>query len=337
MSKNTVRKLKTAAAIMAVTLPISMTWEFVDSGRLSLIGVFVGALLPLPLVVLEGSSLDTWIRRLPFSHFLLARALAYTFGLFVVFQAWVGALGIIRGRPAGDPIFFPLNHPELWVKIAVGFVMYGAIALVRQLNRLLGPGVFLSYLKGRYHTPRRETRIFMFLDLKSSTTLAEELGPEQYYALVNEFFRDISEPVLNSNGEIYEYVGDEAVITWEQERGLLNANCLKIFFELDAIIERKTQWYLDQFGVVPEYKAGIHLGEVITAEIGDLKRGLVFNGDVLNTGARIQGECGRLGRRLVASAPLVERLDLPVGLIPEAMGPVTLRGKAEPMELVAFA
>ena len=88
---------------------------------------------------------------------------------------------------------------------------------------------------------------------------------------------------------------------------------------------------------MPEYKAGVHVGEVMTAEIGDLKRGLVFNGDVLNTGARIQGECARLKRRLVSSADLFERLTLPKGWTAEEMGAVTLRGKSEPLELVAFA
>ena len=110
-----------------------------------------------------------------------------------------------------------------------------------------------------------------------------------------------------------------------------------MFFNIDAIIGKRKKRYLDRFGVVPEYRAGIHLGEVMTAEIGDLKKGLVFNGDVLNTGARIQGECTRLGRRLVSSADLFDRLDLPDEWTAEAMGSVTLRGKSEPTELVAFA
>ena len=132
-------------------------------------------------------------------------------------------------------------------------------------------------------------------------------------------------------------MGDEVVLTWREERGIKDVNCLRVFFDIDSIIEKKRQRYLDRFGVVPEYKAGVHVGEVMTAEIGDLKRGLVFNGDVLNTGARIQGECARLQRRLVASADLFARLTLPDGWTAEEMGSVTLRGKSEPLELVAFA
>jgi len=195
----------------------------------------------------------------------------------------------------------------------------------------------LRYLLGRYHTPRLEARVFMFLDLKSSTSLGEELGQEAYYNLVNEFFRDISGPVLDSHGEIYEYVGDEAVITWTEEMGIRDANCIRVFFDIDRVIEAKRQEYLDRFGVAPEYKASVHVGEVVAAEIGDLKKSLVFNGDVLNTGARIQAECGRLGKRLLSSAVLYGRLSIPENWTAERMGPASLRGKAEPVELVAFA
>jgi adenylate cyclase len=236
-----------------------------------------------------------------------------------------------------EEFWVSLAEPDYYTKAAAGFVLYVIIVFVRQLDRLLGPGVLLRYMRGQYHRPRREARIFMFLDLKSSTTLAEELGPEAYYGLVNEFFRDISGPVLDNAGEIYEYVGDEVVLTWEEQQGIKDANCIRVFFDIDEIIQNKKQLYLDHFGVVPEFKAGVHVGEVMTAEIGDLKKSLVFNGDVLNTGSRIEKECSRLGRRLLSSADLFERLVLPDGVTAEAMGPATLRGKSQSLELVAFA
>jgi adenylate cyclase len=81
----------------------------------------------------------------------------------------------------------------------------------------------------------------------------------------------------------------------------------------------------------------VHLGEVITAEIGDLKKEIVHNGDVLNTAARIQSMCNELGRRFVASNQLIQALVVPEDVSIDPLGPATLRGKAEPMELVALA
>ena len=322
--------------ILMVCIPVALSYELIDTGVISFIGLVIGIALAMPLALLEDSKFDERMRRLPFSVAVLVKSLTYIGCLVVVFQSVGLIFGLMEGLTMED-YWESFTDLDLYLKMGAGFTLYVVIVFFRQINRLFGPGVLLRYLLGRYHRPRREARIFMFLDIKSSTSLAEQLGPETYLAFINEFFRDISGPVLDNAGEIYEYVGDEVVLTWKEERGIKDANCLRVFFDIDSVIEKKRQRYLDQFGVVPEYKAGVHVGEVMTAEIGDLKRGLVFNGDVLNTGARIQGECARLGRRLVASADLVARLTLPKGLTAEEMGPVTLRGKAEPVELVAFA
>ena len=336
MTANTARRLRTAILIMMVCIPVSLSYEFIDTGIVSVIGLVIGIALAMPLALLEESKFDEAMRRLPFLVALFAKSLTYVGCVVVVFQSIGLTYGLMAGLTMED-FWASFTEPNFYLQVGAGFVLYVVIVFFRQLDRLFGPGVLLRYLLGRYHQPRREARIFMFLDIKSSTSLAEQLGHETYFAFINEFFRDISGPVLDNAGEIYEYVGDEVVLTWREERGIKDVNCLRVFFDIDSIIEKKRQRYLDRFGVVPEYKAGVHVGEVMTAEIGDLKRGLVFNGDVLNTGARIQGECARLQRRLVASADLFARLTLPDGWTAEEMGSVALRGKSEPLELVAFA
>jgi adenylate cyclase len=343
MAAHVMRRLRTALILMLVCIPVSLGYEFMDSflregveGSVSFIGIFIGIVLALPLALFEESGFDTRMRRLPFSVAIIAKSLGYVGSILAVFLLSGLLVGTLNGLQMKD-FWTSLAEPDYYVQTTVGFVLYLVIVFFRQLDRLLGPGQLLRYILGQYHRPRLEARIFMFLDLKSSTTLGEKLDHETYYGLVNEFFRDISGPVLDSGGEIYEYVGDEAVITWKEERGIKDANCIRVFFEIDQVIEKKRQDYLNRFGVAPEYKAGVHIGEVVAAEIGDLKRALVFNGDVLNTGARIQAECGRLGKRLLSSTTLFERLTLPEGRTAEAVGPATLRGKSEPMELVAFA
>lgn len=329
--------------LMAVCIPVSLGYEFIDSivdngypGRISGIGVFVGIAIAMPLALLEESHFDEWARRLPFSAAVLLKSSVYIGSLLAVFMVGGLITGFFQGLRI-EEFWRSVTEPDYYVQAAVGFGLYVIIVFFRHLDRLLGPGQLLRYITGRYHRPHREARIFMFLDLKSSTTLAEQLRPESYYELVNEFFHDISGPVLDCDGEIYEYVGDEVVLTWEVARGIKDANCVRVFFDIDTIIEKKRQHYLDNFGVVPQFKAGVHVGDVIAAVIGDLKRGLVFNGDVLNTGARIEAECGRLGKRLLASAELVARLTIPEGWTADPIGPIVLRGKTEPMELVALA
>ena len=43
-----------------------------------------------------------------------------------------------------------------------------------------------------------------------------------------------------------------------------------------------------EFGVVPRIRGSLHFGPVIVGEIGDIKRAIVFNGDVMNTAARLE-------------------------------------------------
>jgi adenylate cyclase len=99
---------------------------------------------------------------------------------------------------------------------------------------------------------------------------------------------------------------------------------------------RKSENYLKNFGVKPEFKAGLHFGKVISAQIGDLKREIVYNGDVLNTTARIQNECNKYQRNCLVSGSLMKRLKQINGFQWERMDSVTLRGKEAEVELLVL-
>jgi adenylate cyclase len=144
---------------------------------------------------------------------------------------------------------------------------------------------------GKYHHPVEEERIFMFLDMKSSTTIAESLGHVKYFQMLKEYFFDLSVAVIDYAGIIYQYAGDEMIISWKLKDGLKNNNSIACFFAMKRAMEIQTVKYKRQFGVVPEFKAGLHCGMVTAGEIGSLKKEIIFTGDVLNTSARIQGLC----------------------------------------------
>ncbi len=71
--------------------------------------------------------------------------------------------------------------------------------------------------------------------------------------------------------------------------------------------------------------------------MGDLKKEIAFNGELLNVTGRIPGGCNRLGRRLLASRSPMSGLDPPSELTAKAMGAVALRGVGAPLEIVALA
>lgn len=207
---------------------------------------------------------------------------------------------------------------------------------MRQINKLLGQNVLYNYVKGKYHPAYEDRLIFMFLDLKSSTTIAEKIGLEKNHEFLNDFFHDTTDSILECKGIIYQYVGDEIVLTWSLKDGTHNLNCINLFYHIQKNIENKKNLYLEKYGVYPEFKAGLHFGNVIAGEMGDIKKDIVYHGDTVNTTARIQAECNKYNRKVLISKDLLDNLDLKKKYKAESMGFIKLRGKEIELELYAI-
>ena len=197
-----------------------------------------------------------------------------------------------------------------------------------------GPGTFTKVILGDYHLPSQEERIFMFMDIRSSTTIAEKIGHIKYFNLLNDFFSDITNPIIYTSGEIYQYVGDEVIISWEMKNGIRKANCIRAFHFAQEQIKDRAAYYQRKYGLVPEFKVGLHCGMVTTGEIGLIKKDIVFSGDVLNTTSRIQSQCNHYGVNILLSEHLLSRLQLPEETYqPKRIGEFILRGKQEKVVL----
>lgn len=185
-----------------------------------------------------------------------------------------------------------------------------------------------------YHRPFSEVeRIFMFLDIRSSTTIAEELGHIQYFELLNDFFRDIAEPISKNKGQIYQYVGDEVVVSWPLDDGLTKASCLQCFFDIVDIMSDLNKKYSKKYAVNPSFKAGMHYGKVSTGTVGTLKKEIIYTGDVLNTASRIEGLCNKHNVDLLLSKDLIDRLPQHNDFLPKQIGEINLRGKSRDIML----
>src|SRR5438552_3399737 len=335
MQPNLVRKFKTLGLICLFTCFAGVIFQLVNETRLDYNSVLIGFCLGLVFGLLElflFSKAEMRFKRWSFTKILIFKTLLYTAVIYTVTVALVIILGLLESRKMTElPAF--LGSAEQLVLVFYSLVLYGLLVFFLQINHLLGEGILWKFIRGKYHKPREEERIFMFLDMKSSTTIAEQLGHVRFYALLNELFHEISYPVLQTKAEIYQYVGDEVVLTWEVNNGLENSNCLKTFFEFQERLHRNSENYIKNFGVKPEFKAGLHFGKVISAQIGDLKREIVYNGDVLNTTSRIQSECNKYQRDCLVSGTLMNRLKKMNGFQWEKIGDVTFRGKETEVEL----
>jgi len=306
-----------------------MLYQKINEGNISFAAVVIGLSLGLNFGILELfllKKLNLQLKKLPFPLVAIIKVLLYTSIVFISFNS----LGLIYGYFQGknlEQFYASLLTIGRMAQIMTALVMYSIIILFLQISRLLGDGVLLKVLYGKYHKPVEEERIFMFLDVKSSTTIAEKIGHEKFYSFLNSFFYEITEPVLMTKAEIYQYVGDEIVFNWTIKDGIKDANCLKIFFLIKKKVEENRDQYLAEYGVVPKFKAGVHFGKVIVGQIGNLKREIVFNGDVLNTTSRIQDLCNTYHHDLLISRRLLTLLKLPNIYGQEYLGKIKLKGK----------
>jgi len=211
--------------------------------------------------------------------------------------------------------------------IDLGILSFISI-LVLEISDKYGPGGLRNLIRGRYHKPRKENRIFLFLDINDSTTIAEKIGHEKYFNMLHDFFADITEPIIANWGHIYQYVGDEVVICWKNTPKN-KLRCLKFVRQAVLTFKRKEDYYLKEYGVAPTFKAGIHAGNVTAGYIGIIKKDLVFSGDTLNTTARIRSKCHELKHSFIVSIDFLHDFEVPAEYHLNEIGEMEFKGRKE--------
>ena len=226
----------------------------------------------------------------------------------------------------------PFSKSAIVLLVYTGFVTV-MFNIIRQISSMFGPGIMLKLITGRYHHPVEEDRIFLFLDLKSSTSYAERLGHVLYSELIQDCFVDLTPAIRLTKADVYQYVGDEAVLTWRTGSPRDNNRCIHAYFAYVKAIRSRAAYYEEKYGLVPVFKAGANCGPVMAAEVGVVKREIAYHSDVLNTAARIQARCNDLEQPLLISEALRERLAPDFTFSTHEAGTFRLRGKRQESKL----
>ncbi len=301
---------------------------FITLSMAPLLGLITGYLQ----VMLE----ERFYKRISLLRFLLYRLL-YMVGLIIFI--FVLAFAVYSALFGLEVSFYAFVIEDAGSRVIYFYVLVVdfMLSLLRQINLMLGQGNLWRLLKGQFYTPKVAKKVFMFLDLQSSTTIAEQIGHIRYSQLIQDCLYDLG-VVGNYKAEIYQYVGDEAVLTWPAEAGISNQNCLRAFYAFKHTLTQKADYYQQKYQWVPFFKAGVHVGEVTVTEVGKYKREIAYHGDTINTAARIQGPCNALEQDLLLSAQLADALssaDGPYQFSP--IGSVPLKGKQQPVTICTVA
>lgn len=308
--------------------PIEMDLMFLEA---NVVAVVNGLLLSLVDILFDTPK----FKRESFRYIITVKSLAYIVTMFVSIVSIFVLHGNLTNRD--NNLLYSLNY-TLNSQYTLALYLYGAfisllINFLKEVNKKFGPGILVKLFSGRYYNPRVEDRIFMFIDLKASTTIAEKLGHLRYSRLIQDCFYDVTDVVAKYKAEIYQYVGDEIVLTWELEKGIENDNCFKFFFEFKKKLESMSDYYKVKYGIVPVFKAGINCGTVTVAEIGELKKEIAYHGDVLNTASRIQDQCNEHNKPFLISSNMYRKIPRTGLFRIDLIGETLLKGKLNPVAI----
>jgi adenylate cyclase len=226
------------------------------------------------------------------------------------------------------------NINWLLQKISYWLILFIITQLVIEINEKYSPGVFIDILFGKYINPKEEKRIVMFLDLKNSTSIGEKLESKQYFKFIREFIYQVSDALIQYGGNIYQYVGDEIVVSWPYSNKNVK-NCMRALLRAHKNLQKSSDRFRSYYGIVPEYRVGIHIGNVTVGEIGIIKKDLAMSGDTMNTAARIRSACSELNEKYIASKNFIEHADLKSWQV-KSLGRVELKGKEKEVELFSL-
>jgi adenylate cyclase len=302
----------------------------------ALIGAIDGAVITAPLAAIEMFLFRTrWGRAIQRAPFLV------TFGVkWLMYGALIASVNLRSpGMLALNMMSLapPLPQSIAFLSVAFSFTAAFAFVFVFQVAQIVGRRNLSHIVFGRYHRPRPEERLFLFIDIVGSTALAERVGPIAVHRFLADVFRLASDPISDYRGEIYQYVGDEMVVTWTVAEGRADARPIACFFAIVGALEEAAPEFVREFFVAPRLRAALHAGQVISGEIGDDKREIVFHGDVMNTAARLEQATRSLDRQFLVSTDALSRLDGTERYALEFLGPQALRGRERSVEVYAVS
>src|SRR5581483_6201110 len=173
---------------------------------------------------------------------------------------------------------------------------------------------------------QRRTVTVLFADLSGFTSISERLDHETVKALVERCLTRLAAEVERYGGRVYKFIGDNVMAVFGAPLAHEDdpARAVRAGLGMQAAMAGLRGELGARFGMEPELRVGVNTGEVLAGRIGG---SYTVVGDAVNVAARLQAAApvggvlvGERTRRLSAGE-----------IVYEAIEPLTLKGKSEPV------
>jgi adenylate cyclase len=169
----------------------------------------------------------------------------------------------------------------------------------------------------------------MFVDVCGFTAFAERAEATEVVATLNALFEVMVPIVAEHGGHVDKFIGDGLLAVFGAPEGYTDHADRAVAAGLELVRS------VNRDGAELEVCVGINTGRVVAGSIGGAGR-LNFSvvGDAVNVAARVEAATRDTGDALLLTTATRDALTRPVPL--ESRGTVALKGKAEPVEVLAY-
>ena len=263
-----------------------------------------------------------------------------------------GGEGPAAGTPfALAPFYLGKGAMLVLAGLAAGFVAHqlkrrvgNAFRTLQERQRILSafgeqvsPAIVEHLLKaGPEIASTRSFVCVMFMDIRNFTPLVEKKSPEEIVAFQNVVFAEAIDIVNRNHGIINQFLGDGFMATFGAPlaTGRDCGNALAAARELVAGIRG-----LSETGRIPPITIGVglHAGEAVSGNVGSaLRKQYSITGNVVILASRIEQLNKDYGSQILVSGEVLAAAGEEAN-VPEPLGPVQIKGRAEPIEIYRIA
>jgi adenylate cyclase len=186
-------------------------------------------------------------------------------------------------------------------------------------------------------SPRRADVVLLLTDLRNSTPLAEKLGPDGTFQLLNKVFEAQTSAIMSEEGNLEHFLGDQFLSYWGAPQRQSDAAdraeraAIKLISAMQSLHAALPPDVQALFG----YGVALHAGSVLIGNKGSALRldyGLV--GDAVNEAARIEALTKYYGVKFLVSRNACTQFTRQGAH--RLVDRVIVKGKTEPVELFEF-
>jgi len=193
------------------------------------------------------------------------------------------------------------------------------------------PSIYQHAAKGR-----KRRVVVVFSDIRSFTSLSEQISPEELFSLLNEYLTAMVKIIFAHGGTLDKFIGDAILAHWgaldDGDEKKFAASALAAAQDMIKELERLNAGWktrgLTELGI----GVGLHLGEVLAGEIGSEQRtefGVI--GDAVNLASRLEGMTKAFSCQWMGSGQFMTAAGGQDAL--RRIARVRVKGREEPVDL----